>query len=146
MTRGFTLIEILISTGILLTGIVAVASVFAYTATANLDNQQRTIANTMLSEKIETFRATPLTSSIWTAGGSLTPDSKAHGYFDYLGITTDGTRVASDTDPWLPYLRIWQVSGVDPRIVTVIVYAQRAGVTRRRLELIRATAVVGSRF
>jgi Tfp pilus assembly protein PilV len=146
MKRGFTLIEILISTGILLTGIVAVASVFAYTVTANLDTQQRTTAQAILYDKVETFRSTSITDSIWSPGGSLTPQSPINGYLDYVAITTSGIITTSTTNSHLPFMRIWEISGNDPRMVTVIAYAQRAGVTRRRPELVRATVVVGSRF
>lgn len=146
MTRGFTLIEILISTVILLSGILAVASVFAFTTTANLDTRQRTIANSILSDKMETFRSAPLTSPIWSVGGSLQPQSTMNGFVEYVGLTTNGTITVSPTDSRLPYMCIWQVSGSDPRMVTVIVYAQRAGVTRRRLELIRATTALSAKF
>ena len=146
MNRGFTLIEILISTGILVTGLVAVASLFAYTSTTNLTTQQRTTANAILYDKMESFKSTALTSAGWIPGGTLTPQSPQPGYFDYVTVNSDGTIRTSTTDPRFTFMRLWHITGSDPRTVTIVVYAQRAGVTRRRLELIRATAVVGSKF
>ena len=62
--RGFTLIETLITTAIMVSGLVAVASMFSYSVTTNLTNQQRTAGTMLLYEKMEIFKATALANSI----------------------------------------------------------------------------------
>jgi len=114
--RGFTLLETLMTTGILAVGLVGVAAIFSYSAHANLNTRHRTTATMLLYDKMEQFKSTPLADSLWAGDGS------------------------SDDVP--PYLCSWQISGANPRRVTVIVYVETAGVTSRQLELIRATALV----
>ncbi len=146
MARGLTLIETLFTTAILVTGLVAVVSVFAFSTNANLQNRQRTAANTVLYDKMEQLRSTPLDNAAWSAGGSLKPESPANGYFDYVTITVKGTVISSAMDSSFPYIRLWQIAGLQPRSVTVVVYAQRSGLTRRRMELIRATTLMSPAF
>ncbi len=144
--RGFTLIETLITTGILVTGLVAVASLFSWSAATNLMNQQRTASTSLVADKMEQFKAAGLTDAMWTAGGSLNAASPSTGYWDYVTIASDGTITSDTTSTTAPYLRIWAVSGTSPRTVTIIVYAQRAGLTRTRTEMIRATTMASGTF
>ena len=127
-------------------GLVAVAGIFSYSARANITTQQRTTATVLLHEKMEQFKSTPLTDSMWTAGGRLDPRAPASGYFEYLEIDSSGGVSISTTDSDLPYLRLWQITGTVPRSVTVAVYAQKSGLTGRPSELIRATAITGHSF
>ena len=114
--RGFTLIETLIATFVLSSGLVAVAWLFAYSVKTDLNNQQRTVATVMLYEKIEEFKAMPLNDPAWAPGE----------YSDYEGR----------------YLRRWQISGTISKTLTVVVYTERAGLTNRMMELSRATTMV----
>lgn len=144
--RGFTLIETLITTGILVTGLVAAASLFAWSVAANYTNQQRTAATTLLADKMEQFTAAGLSDSLWVTGGSLDPAAPGTGYWDYATPGSDGTITSDTSSTNAPYLRVWAVTGSGPRTVTIIVFAQRAGLTRARTEMIRATTVAGSTF
>jgi type II secretory pathway pseudopilin PulG len=144
--RGFTLLETVFTTAILVTGLVAVAAVFTYSARANITSQQRTAATVLLYEKMEQFKSTSVSSPIWNAGGGLSPAAPAPGYFDYVEIDSSGGVTTSTTDSSLPYVRVWQITGGVPRRVTVAVYALRAGVSGRPLELIRAAAIAGNTF
>lgn len=145
--HGFTLVETLITTAILVTGLVAVASIFSYSVTTNIDNRQRTAATLLLADKMEQFKATSLTDSMWTVGGSLNPENPGDNYFDYVTIGSDGALAAATTSTDAPYFRMWKVEGGGgPRTVTVIVYAQRASAKRQRMELIRATTKVSETF
>jgi prepilin-type N-terminal cleavage/methylation domain-containing protein len=144
--NGFTLIETLITTAILGLGLIAVASLFSYATGTNYTNGQRTSAMLLLYEKMETFRSTPITGSLWTAGGGLNTAAPVSGYFDYASISTSGAVTVDTTSTGAPYLRVWQVTGTNPRTVTVIVCAQRAGLTGQRMELARATTIASSRF
>ena len=146
MARGLSLIEILITTAILMTGLVAVVSIFAYSASTNLHNQQRTAAAALLYDKMEQLRTMPIANTACAAGGNLNPESPAIGYFDYVSIAATATLISSTTDRSLPYMRVWQIADCDPRLLTVVVYARNAGLTRRRSELIRATTLVSTSF
>ena len=68
--RGFTLIETLITAAILVSGLVAVALLFSYTARTTLNNQKRTTATLLLYDKMEELK-----SSRITIGGSDEIDS-----------------------------------------------------------------------
>ena len=68
--RGFTLIETLITTAILVSGLVAVALLFSYTARTTLNNQERTTATLLLYDKMEELKSSRITS-----GGSDDIDS-----------------------------------------------------------------------
>ena len=61
--RGFTLIETLITTAILVSGLVAVALLFSYTARTTLNNQERTTAALLLYDKMEELKFSSIISS-----------------------------------------------------------------------------------
>lgn len=144
--RGFTLIETLITTAVLVTGLVAVATIFSYSAGANITTQQRTTATVLLYEKMEHFKSAPLTEGIWIAGGSLNSGIPTSGYYDYATIDSAGGVSTSTTDSSLPYLRVWQIGETAPRTITIAVSARKAGLTGRPMELVRATTMKGTSF
>jgi len=110
--------------GILVCGLVAVASVFSFVIRANGANRQMAVATSLLHDKMEEFRSLPFTDAIWTKStGSDT-------------IVVAGER----------YTRVWQAGSGIPRSLTVIVYAQNQALTRRTSELIRATTLVSPTF
>jgi len=110
--------------GILVCGLVAVASVFSFAVRSNTANRQMAVATTLLYDKVEAFRAAPFGDPLWANVNGT----------EYLVIA--GER----------YSREWAVGGGNSRTVTVIVYAESNAVTRRRSELIRATTVVSQSF
>jgi prepilin-type N-terminal cleavage/methylation domain-containing protein len=144
--RGFTLLETVITTALLGTGLVAVAAIFSYSAAANITTMQRTTATVLLYEKMEQFKSVPLTDAIWATGGGLNARAPAPGYFDYVELDHSGGLITSTTDSSLSYIRMWQISGTVPRAVTVVVCAQKGGATGRSMELIRAAAITSNRF
>jgi len=110
--------------GILVCGLVAVASVFSFAVRANTANRQMAIATTLLYDKVEAFRSASFSDPLW-ANSSGT---------DHLVIV--GER----------YSREWTVGTGNARTVTVIVYAESNALTRRRSELIRTTTIVSPSF
>jgi Tfp pilus assembly protein PilV len=130
--RGSALIETLVAAVILVSGLVAVASIFSATTALNVRNQQRTTATLLLYDKME-----ELQSMRSPAGGSLDPMNPSAGFMEYVRITSDGTMVSSSTDSSSPYLRIWQVQDVGNPSITIAVFAGIGKSTP--LELIRAT-------
>lgn len=145
-SRGLTLIETLFALAILLFGLLAVVVLFQYSAYTNMTNQQRSAATALLHDKMEQFKSSPLNDSVWVVGGNLNPESPGMGYYDYVTIGSGGMITSSTADPAAPYMRIWRITDAVPRRVTVIVFAEQAALTRKRLELIRATTLKSTTF
>ena len=135
-SSSFTLIETVIATAILVAASAVVASLFVSSIRTSLDNQERTVADLLLSDKLEKLTVTAPTSATWLAGD----------YLEYVSIDADGLPIVSPTDSSLKYLRTWQVSAAQPKTVTVVVYSTRSAITGRQTELIRATAAVAARW
>jgi len=110
--------------GILVCGLVAVASVFSFAVRANTANRQMAVATTLLYDKVEAFRSAPLSDALWTNSNGT----------EYLVVA--GER----------YSREWAIGSGRSKAVTVIVYAESNALTRRRSELIRATTIVSPSF
>ena len=119
--RGFTLLETLFTTSMLVFGLAALALVFAYTARSSINAQQRMTATLLLSEKLEELRGAAF------ADGSLPPGE----HIDYPAVA-EGS-----------FIRQWVISETTPRSITVVVSAVRGGFTGRSTELIRASTLVG---
>jgi prepilin-type N-terminal cleavage/methylation domain-containing protein len=143
-SRGFTLIETLITTLILVSGLVAVAQLFSYTIATNISNRQRTAATILVTEKIEQLKSVSVRNPLWLVGGGLSPQQPVVGFYDYVSIAADGTPAIDSATA--PYIRVWQIAGTVPRSLTVIVYAQRFGLTQSPFELARAVTMVGDAF
>jgi hypothetical protein len=125
---------------------VAVARVFSFSAAVNFNNRQRTEATLALAHKMEEFKNASVVDPVWTSGGSLDPASRMPGFWDYVTADSAGRLVVLTTPSYTSYLRVWQISGTLPRTVTVIVYTERAGLTQRRMELIRGTSIATSSY
>src|SRR5262245_55088138 len=93
--NGFTLIEVLITTLILVTGLAAVAGVFSYSSLRSLRVLQETAATALLSAKMEDLKAAE----------EILPGR----YSEYLVLTDDGavTVSAPGTATWQ---RTWEIS------------------------------------
>lgn len=132
--RGFTLIETLITTFVLVTGLAAVAGLFSYGARTGLENRQRTAATVLLSSKMEELRRTAHT---------LAPGQ----YSEYLAIESDGRTITTATAT-APYRRTWKIdSGTPPSLkrLTITVFGRRPN-RHSYQELVRATLLVGPEF
>ena len=114
-TRGFTLLETLITTGVLVFGLSALALMFTYTARVNIEMRQRTTAAFLLNDKLEEFRTAPLTDEIWRPGS----------YVDYP--------VVAETS----YVREWEITDTIPRNVTLSVLRSKTNTA-----LVRAAIAV----
>lgn len=144
-SRGFTLIETLIATGITLTALVSVAAMFAYSARTNILTEQRTTGILLATSKLEGLRSTSSISTL-TVGGGIDASSPTTSYFEYVTIGTSGAITTSTTAGANPYLRMWQISGTNPRLITVSVYANNSGVTGGQTELIRTATTLTNGF
>ena len=129
--NGFTLIEALITTLVLVTGLVAVAGAFSYSSLTTLRILQETTALAMVSTKMEALKAED----------TLNPGS----YSEALRVLQDGSIVMAEASV-ATYLRAWQISGESPKRITVTVYARPPGRSAPFRELARVTALSGERF
>jgi prepilin-type N-terminal cleavage/methylation domain-containing protein len=129
--RGFTLIETLITTLVLVTGLAAVAGLFSYGARTNFQNRQRTAATALLYGKMEEMR----NASVLAAGQ----------YTESLSIQPDGS-VTSSINSRGAYLRVSNIESGAPQRVTVIVYGRQSNRGNSYMELARATVLVGRGF
>ncbi len=135
----------MIAIGIMATSLLAAASIFTYSVRTNMLNQQRTVATLLANSKLEDLRATsPIDNLI--VGGGLDGANPTASYFEYVTLTTSGAVRADTVTAMAPYLRLWQISGDNPRLITVAVFARRSGVSGQRSELIRATTNVTNGF
>ena len=115
--RGAALIETLIASVILVSGVVAVASIFSFTTGINLLNRQRTTATMILYDKMEQIQSTGS-----PAGGSLDPMNPIADFSDNPGGT---------------FLRVWRVEDSGTPFVTIAVFSSIGSAPP--LELARAT-------
>src|SRR5882672_3131615 len=117
LNRGSSLVETLVACAILVSGLVAVASIFSVTTGTNLRNQQRTTATVLLYDKME--RLQTLGSP---PGGSLDPLNPMPGFVDYVRINSDATMSISGTEV-RGYVRLWQVQDSENPTITMAVFA-----------------------
>ena len=130
LRNGFTLIEALITTVVLVTGLAAVAGVFSYSSISSLRTRQHTKALTLLSTKMEELR--------------VDVDSSPGRYSEYLEVQPDGVVVHGS--PGATFIRDWEVTAERPSRITVVVYGRPPGRKGRYFELARATTKRGRTF
>jgi prepilin-type N-terminal cleavage/methylation domain-containing protein len=128
---GFTLIESLITTVLLVSGLAAVAGAFSYSSMTTSHVLQETAAIALVARKIESLRA----AEQWPVGR----------YSEYLVLTSDGDTVISEP-AYATYLCTWEVTSATPARVTVIAYGKPPGHLRPSRELARATTLLGPKF
>jgi Tfp pilus assembly protein PilV len=129
--KGFTLIEGLFTTLILVTGLAAVAGAFSYSLLRSNQVLQQTAAVALLSARMEDLRAAE----------EILPGS----YAEYLVLMPNGTAILSEPGS-ATYRRTWEITSEMPRRITVIVYGRSSSRPGPFRELARATTLSGSRF
>jgi type II secretory pathway pseudopilin PulG len=142
--RGFTIIETLIATAVLVPGLAAVAMLLPYMTSSISSSRQVTAATMVLTDKMEAFRRLQWTASALNPGGGLNPSSPVTGYYDYVTVAADGT-VTNVNSP-RAFLRLWQIAGTNPKTITIIVYAVRSPLSNRTVELARSSTIVTDTF
>ena len=114
---GFTLIETLVTTLVLVTGLVSIVAAISYGIITNSRVRQQTIAFTLLTDKMEELKAQPT-------------------------LTTG--RYMDNVEPG--YRRTWEISSESPQRVTVIVFGRQSGSGNSYRELACASTLVGPGF
>jgi Tfp pilus assembly protein PilV len=130
--RGSALLETLIASVILVSGLVSVACIFSVTTSVSVRNQQRTTATLLIYDKMEQLRYSEPSS-----GGGLNPSYPIAGFMDYVRIGSDGEMTVSTSDTQATYIRLWQVQSAENPTITIAVFAGIGSTVP--LELARAT-------
>jgi prepilin-type N-terminal cleavage/methylation domain-containing protein len=115
--KGFTLIETLFSTLILVIGLVAVAKAFSYGIQAGERVRQQTSATALLTTKLEELKTAE--------------DLQAGQYTESLGTE---------------YQRTWEITAETPRRITVILYTRQPSRRGSFREVARLSTSLGPRF
>jgi len=136
----------MIATVVLVIGLVAVALIFPYAVRSNTSSRQTTTATMIVADKMEALRALPLTAPALAAGGGLNPASPVNGYHDYVTVAPNGVMTVSATPSPSAYLRLWQISGTNPKTITIVMYAMRHGLSGRPTEVTRSSTIVTDTF
>jgi len=136
--RGYALIETLLATILLVSGIIHLATLFSFSEGIRFRNRQRTAAVLLVYNKMEELK-----QSVPQFGGGLDSVHPVPGYFDSIDIDLDGTVTVSHSTSQGGYLRMWQVQPSETPLVTIVVYA-RIG-SSHSLELARASALLVQR-
>ena len=144
--RGFTLIETMIAMAVLVPSLVAVAMLFPQVINTNMSSRQTAVATIVVGEKMEVLRSLPLNHASLAVGGGLDPTSPVTNYHDYVTVANNGVVTASLTSSRTAYLRLWQVTGTNPKTITVVVHSVRNAMSRRSLEAARASTMVTDTF
>jgi hypothetical protein len=111
----------------------------------NLFTEQATTGVLLANTKMEEFRTT-LNIANLPPGGGLDATAPTVNHFEYLSISDAGVITADTVTTTAPYLRLWQISGSNPRLVTVSVYAQNSGISGDPIELVRTTTELTNGF
>ena len=114
--NGFTLIETLFSTLILVVGLVAVAKAFSYGVEAGERVRQQTAATVLLCTKVEELKSTD--------------DLQSGHYMEFLD----------------EYMRTWEITADTPRRITVVLYGRQPGRAGPFREVARLSTIVAPGF
>jgi len=118
---GFTLTETLVTTLVLVTGLVSIAGAFSYGVQSSRRIRQQTTATALLYTKMEELR------------GSR--ELRSGRYSETVIIASEGF-----------YLRSWEITSDIPHRITVTVYGKQPTGRGNYLELARATTLVAREF
>jgi Tfp pilus assembly protein PilV len=118
---GFTLTETLVTTLVLVTGLVAIAGAFSYGVQSSRRIRQQTTGTALLYTKMEELRASR--------------DFQPGHYSETIVITSDSI-----------YLRSWEITPEMPHRITVTIYGKQSGGKGTYLELAHATTLVAREF
>jgi type II secretory pathway pseudopilin PulG len=141
-SRGFTLIETLTASAVLLFGIAAVAGLVSVSVRTRARAEWQSRAQSLTAARLEALRLEIRAGA--PSGGTLEAGAPAPGFHDYLRLAPDGEPVGAVPAEGR-FLRMWQVSSGEPVRIGVAVYWQ-PGSGRAAVPLARAeTALAGVR-
>ena len=122
--HGYALIESLIASVILATGLLAAASVFCVSARASSHNRQRAIATLLAQEKMEELRH-PNIAGGQPSGGGLDPLYPVSGFREFIIVDSRNPPSIEIIPSSATHLRLWEIRGTDFHTATVAVFELR---------------------
>lgn len=125
--RGFTIVEVLVATVILVIGLVAMAELMAITLRMQMLGKNETAAIRLVQSKIDELVAVTFTSASVAVGGSLTTDVAAY-----------------NDAPVSGYKRRWQIAAIagETRVRTLTVTVIPTNADRRTNAQIQLTTII----
>jgi len=133
--QGTSLIEALVASLIMTTGVATMAQLFSLSIASNAAARRSTIATVLAEQKIEQLRVeAAVAGSAFPASPPSSLDQSTDGFVDHLGV--DGRVVSTSTQPPAQaiYTRRWSVEPItadpDAPVVIQVIVAQRAGLRR----------------
>lgn len=125
--RGFTIVEVLVATVILVIGLVAMAELMAITLRMQMLGKNETAAIRLVQSKIDELVAVTFTSASVAVGGSLTTDVAAY-----------------NDAPVSGYKRRWQIAAIagETRVRTLTVTVIPTNADRRTNAQVQLTTII----
>ena len=130
-SAGTTLIEVLVATLVLVSGVLAVAQLFLVAAAANATSRDTTVAATLAAQKMEQLLSTDL--------------SDGSGRVDHVDLWGRVVGTDESPPPNALYTRRWSVEPLSPEIVTIRVRVGRSDRSGRSGSMPGETRVVAVR-
>lgn len=108
--KGFTLIEVAVSSVITLVGLVFLATLFTLAMSQNRLTKQHTTTTTLAQKKLEELMAIERNDARLTIGGGLDSTTKQDNYNDQIYVNDAGTITTTIPAGQVPnYGRFWKV-------------------------------------
>ncbi len=114
--RGVSLVELLISTVIFTTALMALAQLMTMGVAASYQSQARSDAASLVKFQLEVLKAVSFGNAMLAAGGSVPPAAAVAGYSEQV----DGTGQVVG-DPVSLHTRQWQVVDLTPSLKQITV-------------------------
>lgn len=112
-TRGFSLLEVLVAGGILVSAALGIAPLFALAAQANLNARARTAGALLAAGKMEELRGLPWSEGAGEPGPEPSPpdalERNAPGFFDYLDAAGRPAGAGAVAPAQAVYVRRWSI-------------------------------------
>lgn len=130
-SAGTTLIEVLVATLVLVSGVLAVAQLFLVAAATNATSRDTTVAATLAAQKMEQLLSTDL--------------SDGSGLVDHVDLWGRVVGTDESPPPNALYTRRWSVEPLSPEIVAIRVRVGRSDRSGRSGSMPGETRVVAVR-
>jgi type II secretory pathway pseudopilin PulG len=134
---GYALIESLLASVILATGLLVAVSVFCVSSAASFHNRQRTIALTLAREKMEELRHSTASGTL-QVGGSIDPLHAVPGYREFIRIDATNPPSVGVSPSQATHLRLWEIRRAGLQTLTTAVFEWRS--PRTPVELARISS------
>ena len=132
--RGFTLIELMIASLVLIIGLAAVATMISYSLTSNLITKNETLALSLAEKELERLKGLSINDTLLAAGGSTVA---SNGKISYSGsAVANYSRAVTVTDAYqvgksANFDVRWNVTDIATNIKKITIASVRTGESGR---------------